>query len=104
MRRFAQLLTLLAAGLLVAATPQQRGTSAKSATPQSAAEKTAPDAPKSESTPAAPITMSDADGQELILEDFSARTAIQGMLSLTELELRFRNPKAKRVEGRFSCT
>lgn len=48
--------------------------------------------------------MSDADGQELILEDFSARTAVEGMLSLTELDLRFRNPKAKRVEGRFTCT
>src|SRR5207253_5766827 len=54
--------------------------------------------------PSAPISMSDADGQELILEELSARAAIQGMLSLTELELRFRNPKSKRVEGRFSCT
>jgi tetratricopeptide (TPR) repeat protein len=107
MRRFTQLLTLLAAGLLVAATPQQRGTSAKSATPDTATQKTAmtngAKAPE-KSTPPAPVTMSDADGQELVLEDFSARTAIQGMLSLTELELRFRNPKAKRVEGRFSCT
>src|SRR5437764_7822338 len=52
----------------------------------------------------APISMSDTDGQDLILEDLSARTAIQGMLSLTELEFRFRNPKARRIEGRFSCT
>ncbi len=52
----------------------------------------------------APISLSDPDGQELVLEDLSARTAIQGMLSLTELELRFRNPKPRRIEGRFSCT
>src|SRR5438874_2866610 len=52
----------------------------------------------------APISLSDADGQDLVLEDLSARTAIQGMLSLTELDLRFRNPKARRIEGRFSCT
>ncbi|MEO8034996.1 MAG: VIT domain-containing protein, partial [Acidobacteriota bacterium] len=52
----------------------------------------------------APISLSDSDGQELILEDFATRTAIQGMLSLTEMEFRFRNPKARRMEGRFSCT
>jgi tetratricopeptide (TPR) repeat protein len=51
-----------------------------------------------------PISLSDADGQELILEDLSAKTSIEGMLSLTELDLRFRNPKAKRIEGRFNCT
>jgi len=51
-----------------------------------------------------PISLSDTDGQELILEELSARSAIQGMLSLTELELRFRNPKARRIEGRFACT
>src|SRR6266545_3976762 len=64
-------------------------------------------APRTEIAPAAavaPISLSDADGQELILEELSARTAIQGMLSLTELDLRFRNPKPRRIEGRFSCT
>jgi tetratricopeptide (TPR) repeat protein len=54
--------------------------------------------------PPAPITFADPDGQELILEDLSVRTAIHGMLSLTELELRFRNPQARRIEGRFTCT
>ncbi|HEX3109525.1 MAG TPA: VIT domain-containing protein, partial [Thermoanaerobaculia bacterium] len=54
--------------------------------------------------PVAPISLSDSDGQELTLEELSARTAIHGMLSLTEIELRFRNPKARRMEGRFSCT
>jgi tetratricopeptide (TPR) repeat protein len=51
-----------------------------------------------------PISFSDPDGQELILEDLSARAAIHGMLSLTELEFRFRNPKNTRIEGRFTCT
>ena len=71
----------------------------------------APRAPQQQITPGAqpaqavaPISLSDADGQELVLEELSARTAIQGMLSLTELELRFRNPKARRIEGRFTCT
>src|ERR1051325_4606346 len=54
--------------------------------------------------PPPPITFADPDGQELILEELSARAAIHGMLSLTELELRFRNPQARRIEGRFTCT
>jgi tetratricopeptide (TPR) repeat protein len=53
---------------------------------------------------ASPITFADPDGQELVLEELSARTAIHGMLSLTELELRFRNPRAQRIEGRFTAT
>jgi tetratricopeptide (TPR) repeat protein len=53
---------------------------------------------------AATISLSDPDGQELILEDLDVRVAIHGMLSLTELEFRFRNPQAKRMEGRFTCT
>jgi tetratricopeptide (TPR) repeat protein len=55
-------------------------------------------------TPVAPISLSDSDGQELTLEELSTRTAIHGMLSLTEIEIRFRNPKSRRMEGRFSCT
>jgi hypothetical protein len=54
--------------------------------------------------PVAPITFADPDGQELILEELSVRTAIHGMLSLTELELRFRNPQDRRIEGRFTAT
>src|SRR5688500_14374330 len=51
-----------------------------------------------------PVTFAGPDGQELILEEMSARVAIHGMLSLTELELRFRNPQARRIEGRFTFT
>src|SRR5688500_9617525 len=59
---------------------------------------------QSEVSAPAPISFSDPDGQELILEDLSARAAIHGMLSLTELEFRFRNPQNRRIEGRFTCT
>lgn len=54
--------------------------------------------------PPPPITFADPDGQELVFEELSVRTAIHGMLSLTELELRFRNPQDRRIEGRFTCT
>jgi tetratricopeptide (TPR) repeat protein len=50
-----------------------------------------------------PFSLSDPEGQELILEELNVHSAIHGMLSLTELEFRFRNPKARRVEGRFNC-
>jgi len=50
-----------------------------------------------------PFSLSDPDGQELILEELNVHSVIHGMLSLTELEFRFRNPKARRVEGRFNC-
>jgi tetratricopeptide (TPR) repeat protein len=56
------------------------------------------------STSPSAISLSDPDGQELILEDLDVRVAIHGMLSLTEMEFRFRNPQAKRMEGRFMCT
>ncbi|HEX7155451.1 MAG TPA: VIT domain-containing protein [Thermoanaerobaculia bacterium] len=59
---------------------------------------------RSAAPPSPPVTFSDPDGQELILEELQARTAIQGMLSLTELEFRFRNPQNRRIEGRFTCT
>ena len=51
----------------------------------------------------APISLSDPDGQELLLEQLDVRTAVHGMLALTELEMRFRNPRAEVAEGRFSC-
>jgi tetratricopeptide (TPR) repeat protein len=74
--------------LLSAAQPQKKIAAGGGGAPQSSA----------------PISLSDADGQELILEQLSARAAIHGMLSLTELEFRFRNPKPRRIEGRFACT
>ncbi|MFN7986787.1 MAG: VIT domain-containing protein [Thermoanaerobaculia bacterium] len=55
------------------------------------------------SAPDAPLRLSDPDGQEMRLEELSARAAVHGMLSLTELELVFRNPHPRRMEGRFTC-
>lgn len=52
----------------------------------------------------AAITFADPDGQELNFEELSVRTAVHGMLSLTELEFRFRNPQDRRIEGRFTFT
>lgn len=52
----------------------------------------------------APIALSDPDGQDLVLEELSVKAAVDGMLSLTEMTLRFRNPRPRLTEGRFSCT
>ena len=103
MKRISQVFVITALCALAGAAPQQHRSNPQG-TPMPAKATIAP--PESRPTPqsVAPITMSDADGQELILEELSVRTAVEGMLSLTELDLRFRNPKAKRVEGRFSCT
>lgn len=65
-------------------------------------EVTPPATARTDAPASPPMTFADPDGQELILEELSARTVIHEMLSLTELELRFRNPQAKRMEGRFS--
>jgi hypothetical protein len=106
MQSFARSLSLTATlmiavivGLLLAAAPQEKQPPARGMTLAPA-----PPRGKSDAPPPAPITFADPDGQELILEDLSARTAIHGMLSLTELELRFRNPQSRRIEGRFTCT
>ncbi len=83
---------LLAAPLLLAAI-------VLAARPQGTARGVAP-AP---ALPEAPLRLSDPDGQEMRLEELSARAAVHGMLSLTELELVFRNPHPRRMEGRFTC-
>jgi len=90
---------LLIAGAAPENTPQERAER-----PLTNAWKPRMIAAKPVGPPAPPVSFSDPDGQELILEELSARTAIHGMLSLTELELRFRNPQAKVIEGRFTCT
>lgn len=51
----------------------------------------------------APISMADPNGQDLVLEDLDVRLAVHGPLALTELEMRFRNPQNRQVEGRFAC-
>jgi tetratricopeptide (TPR) repeat protein len=112
MQSYARSLTLTAAllvasilALLIAASPQ--GTKTPPSPERSSATRLVVD-PKPRETaaapPVAPITFADPDGQALVLEELSVRTAIHGMLSLTEMELRFRNPQERRIEGRFTCT
>jgi len=107
MQSLARSLTLTASltlaaivALLLMAAPQENTSigAMKLASPPPPAQRT------NEPAPPAPISFSDPDGQELILEELSVRTAIHGMLSLTEMELRFRNPQSHTIEGRFSCT
>jgi hypothetical protein len=110
MKQFGQLLALtalcLVAGTAAAprqAQPQQRQPrDPATPRPEKAAIASKDDNPAQRNEN--PISLSDPDGQELILEELNVRTAIQGMLSLTEIDLRFRNPKPRRIEGRFSCT
>ncbi|HYO75126.1 MAG TPA: VIT domain-containing protein, partial [Thermoanaerobaculia bacterium] len=83
--------------------PTEGGSAALPPKAASTATATAP-AATAAPAPVAPLTFADPDGQELVLEELTARTAIHGMLSLTELELRFRNPRAKVTEGRFTAT
>ena len=51
----------------------------------------------------APIALSDPDGQELVIEELNVKTAVHGVFSLTEMEIVFRNPHPRRMEGRFSA-
>ncbi|HEX6912320.1 MAG TPA: VIT domain-containing protein, partial [Longimicrobium sp.] len=53
--------------------------------------------------PPAPIALSDPDGQELVIEELNVRAAVQGVFALTEMEIVFRNPHGRRMEGRFSA-
>jgi len=48
-----------------------------------------------------PVSLTNPDGQEMLLEKYDLRVAIDGPLSLTEMEMVFRNPQARRMEGRF---
>ena len=48
-----------------------------------------------------PVSLTNPDGQELTLEKYDLRIAVDGPLSLTEMEMVFRNPQPKVMEGRF---
>ena len=52
---------------------------------------------------AVPIALSNPDGQALSLEKLDIRVATHGCLSLVEMEMVFRNPQAREIEGRFLC-
>jgi len=48
-----------------------------------------------------PISLTNPDGQQLMLEKYDLRVAVNGPLSLTEMEMIFRNPEKRQMEGRF---
>lgn len=54
--------------------------------------------------PGTPISMADPAGQDLVLASLDVRVAAQGPLALVELDMNFRNPQAREVEGRFAIT
>jgi len=51
-----------------------------------------------------PIAMADRSGQDMALQRLDVRLAAHGPLSLTELDMVFRNDADNDVEGRFVCT
>lgn len=63
-----------------------------------------PDAAPDDAPALAPLSMVDPDGQALTLEALTANVYVEGALSLTELELVFKNPQDRRIEGRFALT
>src|SRR5438132_4300116 len=48
-----------------------------------------------------PISLTNPDGQALTLEKYDLRVAVNGPLALTEMEMVFRNPELRQMEGRF---
>ncbi|MCZ7645791.1 MAG: VIT domain-containing protein [Planctomycetota bacterium] len=51
--------------------------------------------------PVSPVSLSNPDGQELELLKYDLRVAVHGALSLTEMEMTFRNNEGRQMEGRF---
>jgi tetratricopeptide (TPR) repeat protein len=60
-----------------------------------------PDEPLAAREDVAPISLVTADGVELELLSVEARALLVEPLAFTELHLRFRNPEARTLEGRF---
>ncbi len=55
----------------------------------------------SDLVPPSPVSLTNPDGQALDLEKYDLRVAVHGPLALTEMEMTFRNPKDRQMEGRF---
>lgn len=60
--------------------------------------------PIATSEPEAPLSLTASDGTGLRLVALDARAVVDGPLALTELRLRFENPRDRVVEGRFAIT
>jgi tetratricopeptide (TPR) repeat protein len=50
-----------------------------------------------------PFALTDPGGQGLDLEKLEVRVAAHGPLALTELDMTFRNPQDRRIEGKLVC-
>jgi len=50
------------------------------------------------------ISMAGPDGQGLIMEKLKISLAAHGPLSLTEMDIHFRNPQNRQIEGKFKAT
>ncbi|MEM6989554.1 MAG: VIT domain-containing protein [Myxococcota bacterium] len=53
-------------------------------------------------SPSAPVSLTASDGTGLELTALEARGVVQGPLAFTELQLTFRNPRSRPIEGRFT--
>ncbi|MEI6233428.1 MAG: VIT domain-containing protein [Planctomycetota bacterium] len=63
-----------------------------------------PSRPSAANLDSCPITLTNPDGQALTLVKYDLRAAVHGALSLVEMEMTFRNPENRQMEGRFVYT
>ncbi len=63
-----------------------------------------PSRPSAATLESCPISLTNPDGQSLALVKYDLRAAVHGALSLVEMEMTFRNPEARQMEGRFTYT
>ena len=60
--------------------------------------------PSAANLESSPISLTNPDGQSLALVKYDLRAAVHGALSLVEMEMTFRNPESRQMEGRFTYT
>ncbi|MEZ4442597.1 MAG: VIT domain-containing protein [Polyangiaceae bacterium] len=58
-------------------------------------------APRAQADAGPPIELVSADGKPLTLRSVASQTVVVGALAFTELQLSFKNPEARTIEGRF---
>ena len=63
-----------------------------------------PSRPSAANLESCPISLTNPDGQSLALVKYDLRAAVHGALSLVEMEMTFRNPESRQMEGRFTYT
>src|SRR6185295_10051151 len=63
-----------------------------------------PSHPSAATLEGCPISLTNPDGQALTLVKYDLRAAVHGALSLVEMEMTFRNPENRQMEGRFTYT